>query len=126
MKYAVLGYDTADALGNLTAEDKRALHGAHRALHDNAQAAADSSVRVLAHYRFRPPRHTTTVRLAGDGIVSSEGPSAGAGAALRAIYLVESDDPDAVLDLASRLPAIRMGGTVEVWPLIEPLGDTAG
>jgi hypothetical protein len=122
MKYAVLGYDSEGSLGALAAEGKRALHGAQRALHDDVQAAANSSVRVISHYRVRPPRHTTTVRLAGDEIVTSEGPSTEASEALRALYLVDSDDPDAVLDLAARLPAVRMGGTVEVWPLIEPNG----
>ncbi len=43
--------------------------------------------------------------------------------ALRALYLLESDDPAAVVDLAARLPAVHMGGTVEVWPLIEPHPD---
>jgi hypothetical protein len=122
MKYAVLGYDTERALDALPGEDKRALHGSHRALHGDAQAAADSSVRMLAHYRVRPPQQTTTVRLAGDEIVTSEGLAAAASEALRALYLLESDDPDAVLDLAARLPAVRMGGTVEIWPLIEPNG----
>ena len=123
MKYALLGYDSEGSLDALTPEDKRALHGAHRTLHDDAHATDNSSVRVLAHYRARPPRHTTTVRLAGDDIVTSEGPSAAASDALRALYLIESDDLAAVLDLAARLPAVRMGGTVEVWPLIEPHGQ---
>jgi hypothetical protein len=120
VRYALIGYDREGSLDDLAAEEKRALHGAHRALHDDEQAAANPSVRVITHYRFRPPRHTTTVRLAGDEIMKSEGPSAEASKALRALYLVESDDPDAVLDLAARLPAVRMGGTVEVWPLSEP------
>jgi len=119
MKYALLGYDTGGSLDGLPPEEKRILHGAHRSLHDDVQTAASPAVAVIAHYRLRPPRHTTTVRLTGDDIVTSEGPSAAASEALRAIYLLESDDPDAVLDLAARLPAVRMGGTVEVWPLIE-------
>jgi hypothetical protein len=122
MKYLVLGYDSQGSLDSLATEDKRALHGAHRALHDDVEATANASVSVIAHYRVRPPRHTTTLRLAGDDIITSEGPSARASEALRALYLLEGDDPDAVLDLAARLPAVRMGGTVEVWPLIEPHG----
>jgi hypothetical protein len=118
MRYALLGYDSEGSLDALPAEDKRALHVAHRALHDDVQASADSRVRVLAHYRLRPPRHTTTIRLAGNEVVRSEGPAVAGSAALRALYLLESDDPDAVLELAARLPAVRMGGTVEVWPLI--------
>jgi hypothetical protein len=120
MKYALLGYDTDGSLDRLPSEEKRVLHGAHRSLHDDPQTAGSHSVTVIAHYRLRPPRHTTTVRLIGDDIVTSEGSSAALGEALRAIYLLESDDPDAVLDLVARLPAVRMGGTVEVWPLIEP------
>lgn len=120
MKYALLGYDPAGSLRELPADEKRALHGSHRTLHDEVAAAADSPVRVLAHYRFRPSRLVTTLSLIGDQLVSAGGPVSEASAGLRALYLLESDDADAVLDLASRLPAIRMGGTVEVWPLTEP------
>jgi hypothetical protein len=123
MKYALLGYDTEGSLDGLAAEGKRALHRAHRALHDDVQAAANSSVSVIAHYRVRAPRQTTTVRLARGEVVRSEGPSAEASDALRALYLLESADPEAVIDLAARLPAVRMGGTVEVWPLTEPTHD---
>jgi len=118
MKYALLGYD-GGALDALAADDKRALHNAHSALHDEHQAAS-ASVTVIAHYRFRPPRVARTVRLAGDETVTSDGPPDGSSASLRALYLLESDDRDAVLDFARQLPALRMGGTVEVWPLTEP------
>lgn len=124
MKYALLGYDTDGSLDRLTAEDKQALHAAHHALHDGVEAAVPASLSVIAHYRARPAQHATSVRLAGGDIVASEGPSVEAGKTLRALYLLEGDDPAAVLDLAVRLPAVRMGGTVEVWPLIEPRGRT--
>src|SRR5262249_672188 len=51
MKYALLGYDTEGALDALAADDKRALHSGHHALHDEHQAAS-GSVTVIAHYRF--------------------------------------------------------------------------
>jgi hypothetical protein len=126
MKYALLGYDAEGSLDDLAAEERRALHRAHRALHDDIQAAANSAVTVIAHYRVRAARQTTTVRLAGDQVVRSEGPSAEASDALRALYLLESEDPDAVINLAARLPAVQMGGVVEVWPLIEPADDPRG
>jgi hypothetical protein len=34
-------------------------------------------------------------------------------------FLVEADDLDAALALAARIPAVRMGGAVEVRPLVE-------
>jgi len=126
VKYALLGYDTEGSLNSLDNEDKRALHRAHRALHDDSQATASASVSVIAHYRFRPARGATTVRSADGEVVKTKGSTSETNAALRALYLVESDDSDAVLDLATSLPAVRMGGTVEVWPLIEPDGDTTG
>ena len=33
--------------------------------------------------------------------------------------LVQADDLDAALDIAARIPAARMGGAVEVRPLVE-------
>jgi hypothetical protein len=78
-------------------------------------------VNVLAHYRLRPPEQTTTIRRVEDEIARTQGPSGAAREeTLRALYLLESDDPDAVLELASRLPAVRIGATAEIWPLIEP------
>src|SRR5262245_60765443 len=126
MKYALLGYDAEGSLDDLAAQEKRSLHRAHRALHDGVQAAANSSVTVIAHYRVRAALQPTTVRLAGDEVVRNEGPSAEGSNGLRALYLLESEDPDAVIDLAARLPAVRMGGTVDVWPLIEPAHDVRG
>ncbi len=111
MNYALLVYAIPESLRGLSPEDKRSLHGEH-------QAAA--STRVIAHYRVRPPRLATTVRVEGDQIVKTEGPSAETSERLRALYVLESDEQDAVLAFASQIPAVRLGGTVEVWPLIEP------
>ena len=119
MKYALLGYDTDGSLEELAPDDKRALQVGHRALHDEVKAAASASVNMIAHYRFRPGRLATTIRLDANEVIRTEGSAAEASEALRALYLVESDDPDAVLDLAGRLPAVQMGGTVEVWPVTE-------
>jgi hypothetical protein len=37
----------------------------------------------------------------------------------RSVPLLESDDQDSVLEMAARIPAARIGGAVEVWPLTE-------
>jgi hypothetical protein len=125
MKYALLAYDRDGTLEGLAAEDKRALHGAHRALHNDVAETGNDFVNVIAHYRFRPARHAKTLRHAGDELVTTEGPVATPSGPLRALYLLESDDPDAVLDLASQLPGVRMGGSVEVWPLTEPIPSSS-
>jgi hypothetical protein len=59
------------------------------------------------------------VRVEEDRIVKTEGPLADTREKLRALYLIENDDHDSVLDFASRIPAARTGGAVEVWSLTE-------
>ena len=113
MTYALLVYITSETWNELSPEDKRSLHG-------DQDARASGSARVIAHYRLRPPATATTIRLDRDQIVSTEGPSAKTSESLRGLYLLESDEPDAVLDFASQHPAVRVGGTAEIWPLTEP------
>lgn len=113
MNYALLVYIAPESLRGLSEEDKLSLHGGD-------QAAASTSVTLVAHYRLRPPRTATTIRLHGDEIVKTDGPSEELREGLRAFYVLASDEPAAVVDFASQLPAVRLGGTVEVWPLIEP------
>jgi hypothetical protein len=124
MKYGLFVY-VDESWDQLPAEERRGLHAAHRGLHNEHHASAAATVHVIGHYRLRPPAKTTTVRRIGDEIAKTQGPSAPRREALRALYLLESDDPDAILDLAARLPALRIGGTAELWPLIEPKPDGA-
>jgi hypothetical protein len=111
MKYALLVYDVPSSWKSLSTEQKHAVHGEY---HEVAASAG-----VIGHYRLRPPKMTTTVRVNEDQIVKTEGPLADTKETFRALYLVESDDPDSVLEFAARIPAARTGGAVEVWPLTE-------
>lgn len=119
MKYALLVYGH-ESWDRLPVEQKRNLHRAQRALHEEVQGSTAASASIIAHYRLRPPEQTTTLRLVGDEVTRTDGPSSAARECLRALYLLESDDPDAVFDIAIRLPAVGIGGIVEIWPLSEP------
>jgi hypothetical protein len=111
MKYALLVYGVPSSWHSLSTEQKHALHGEYHAV--------AASPGVMGHYRVRSPQMTTTVRVEEEQIVKTKGPLADAGENFRAFYLVESDDHDSVLELAARIPAARMGGAVEIWPLTE-------
>jgi hypothetical protein len=111
MKYTVLVYVAPESLRGLAPEDRRSLHGEHQ--------PPPGSVSLIVHYRFRPPRTATTIRVNGDEVVKTEGPSTISSERLRALYVVESDEQDAALEFAGQHPAVRLGGTAEVWPLIE-------
>jgi hypothetical protein len=111
MKYALLVYDVHGSWHNLSTEQKHALHGEYYAVAD--------SPGVIGHFRFRPPQKTTTVCVDQDQVVKTEGPLTETRENLRALYVLESDDHESVLELAARIPAARIGGAVEVWPLTE-------
>jgi hypothetical protein len=49
-----------------------------------------------------------------------EGPFVPSEQALDGYLMFESEDPHAVMELASRIPAARMGGAVEVRPVVDP------
>jgi hypothetical protein len=110
MRYALLVYGERETVG-----------GASTAVHDPAayRELDSGTARLLAHYRLRAPERTTTIRLSGKNLTRSTGPATEHRETLCALFLIESDQEQTVLEIASQLPAVRLGATVEVWPLIE-------
>jgi hypothetical protein len=51
--------------------------------------------------------------------LTTDGPFADTKEILGGIYLLEADDLDRALELAARIPTARLGGAVEVRPLVE-------
>lgn len=64
------------------------------------------------------PEHAKTVRVTQGGRQVADGPPAGAGHALGGYLVFEADDLEAALALAARIPAARLGGAVEVRPVV--------
>jgi hypothetical protein len=125
-RVARLDHDSVGAGGARLADDRAGAYveanpGRQTTKHDRHDEyhAVAASPGVIGHYRLRPPKNTTTVRVEKDRLVKTEGPLANTRESFRALYLLESDDHDSVLELAARIPAARVGGAVEVWPLAE-------
>jgi hypothetical protein len=68
---------------------------------------------------MQPPETATTVRVEGGETLTTDGPFVTVKEALGGYLFFEADDLDAAIELASRVPAARMGGAVEVRPLKE-------
>ena len=51
--------------------------------------------------------------------LTTDGPFAETKEVLGGFYMLEADDLDAALEIAARVPAARMGGSVEVRPVVE-------
>jgi hypothetical protein len=68
--------------------------------------------------QLQPPETATTVRVQDGRTLTTDGPFAETKEALGGYYLLEADDLDAAIELAARIPAARLGGAVEVRPLV--------
>jgi hypothetical protein len=69
--------------------------------------------------RMQPPETATTVRVERGEALTTDGPFVSVKEALGGYLFFEADDLDAAIELASRIPAARMGGAIEVRPLAE-------
>ena len=66
-----------------------------------------------------PPEQARTVRIKRRERIVVDGPFAETKEVLGGFYLFEADGLDSALEVAARVPAARMGGAVEVRPLVE-------
>jgi hypothetical protein len=74
---------------------------------------------VVGGAQLQPVDTATTVRVADGETLLTDGPFMDAKEHVGGFLLVEADDLDVALDVAARIPAARMGGAVEVRPLVE-------
>jgi hypothetical protein len=62
------------------------------------------------------PENATTVRVEDGKTLVTDGPFVAIKEALGGYFIFEADDLDAAIDLASRVPAARLGGAIEIRP----------
>ncbi len=111
MKYLLQIYPDADELVGLSADEQEAIVGEYLALFQ--------SPGVIGGNQLQPPETATTVRVQSGETLLTDGPFVDAKEHLGGYFLVEADDLDGALEIAERIPAARMGGAVEVRPLVE-------
>ena len=63
------------------------------------------------------PESATTVRVDNGATLSTDGPYVDTKGAVGGYFLLEADDLAAAVEVASRVPAARYGGAVEVRPV---------
>ena len=122
VKYAMLIYPKPGSHEGLGEEGATALTAEYLALRDDS--------RCVGGAHLQPVDMATTVRHGGAGNLITDGPYADAKEVLGGYYVLEAADLDAALEFAQRIPAVRLGGAVEVRPLVEIPGrrltDRAG
>src|SRR5579859_910311 len=109
MKYALLIYADPSSFTSLTDDEQRSISAEYYALRDEPG--------FLEGAQLQPAHTATTVRVNGGGALTTDGPFADTKEVFGGYYVFEADDLDRALELASRVPAARMGGAVEVRPV---------
>ena len=113
MKYMLQIYtDGATSVWESLSEDQqKAVSGEYFAI---AEAPG-----VEGGAQLQPASTATTVQVQDGRTLTTDGPFAETKEALGGYYLLEAEDLDAAIELAAMIPAARMGGAVEVRPVVE-------
>ena len=113
MKYLLQIYQgsSREEFEQLSADEQQAIVDEYLAIRQ--------SPGVIGGDQLQPVETATTVRVENGETLLTDGPFVDAKEHLGGYSLVEADDLDAALEIAARIPAARMGGAVEVRPLVE-------
>ena len=116
MKYMLFIYQgttpTPDTEGwaQLSDEERNEVFAAYREV--------SSTPGVTSGERMQPPESATTVRVKDGSTLTTDGPFAETKEAVGGYLFLDADSLDDAIELAARIPAARMGGAVEVRPLV--------
>ena len=72
----------------------------------------------LATHQLQPSSSATTLRMKGGRLLVTDGPFAEAKEQFGGYHLLECKNLDEALAAARRIPTLRVGGTVEVRPVL--------
>jgi hypothetical protein len=113
MQYILLVYDDPKAwpYGEVSEEEMKGIYEEFGAV------ARDKATKHSA--QLQPTEAAKTIRFKNGSALVTDGPFAETKETLGGYYLVEADSIDDALKLAAKIPSARMGGSVEVRPVIE-------
>jgi hypothetical protein len=118
MKYMLLIHhgaastpDDPEAWNRLSEEEQRAVYADYQAVNQTPG--------VTPGLWLESPEAATTVRVEDGTTLTTDGPFVAVKEALGGYLVFEADDLDAAIELASRIPAARLGGAIEVRPIKE-------
>jgi hypothetical protein len=100
-----------DAWEKLSSDEQRAIYSDYQAINQTPG--------VTPGLWLDSPEAATTVRVQNGKTLTTDGPFVTIKEALGGYLTFEADDLDAAIELASRIPAARQGGAIEVRPIKE-------
>ena len=100
-----------DAWAALSEDEQKAVYAAYQAINQTPG--------VTPGVQMQPPETATTVRVEDGKTLTTDGPFVEIKEAIGGYLFFEADDLDAAIELAARIPAARLGGAIEVRPIVE-------
>ena len=110
MKYMLLVYDDPAQWPEKTEEEMKDLYEEY--------AAVTKDPATVHSAQLAPVTTAKTVRVNGGGVLATDGPFAETKEHLGGYYLVDVDSIDDAVKIAAKIPSARLGGSIEVRPLL--------
>ena len=108
MQYLLLIYRSDAEYGRMTADDRKKLMAEY--------GAFTQSIIQSGHFKagdgLQPSTTATTVRVRDGKTLTTDGPFVAIKEALGGYFVFETDNLDSAIELAARVPAARMCGSV--------------
>jgi hypothetical protein len=108
MQFVLVIYDGGQK--PVSEEDEKAAYADYAALNEMENVTGCPPLGL--------PENATTVRVENGSAVTTEGPYLGVNGAVGGFLVVEAENLEAAVAVASRVPQARMGGAVEVRPSV--------
>jgi len=96
---------------SLSQDEQTAVYGDYQAINQTSG--------VTPGHWLDSPEMATTVRVQDGKTLTTDGPFVAIKEALGGYLVFDADDLDSAIELASRIPAARLGGAIEVRPIKE-------
>jgi hypothetical protein len=100
-----------DEWATLSADEQREIGEAYQAINQTPGVTPGVGLQL--------PETATTVRVQDGKTLTTDGPFVETKESINGYLLFEADDLDAAIALAARIPAARLGGAIEVRPIME-------
>jgi hypothetical protein len=114
MKYLLLIYADEHAWESVDPEGREAMYEEYGALAQDLAAKGQ----MIGGDELAPVSSATTVRVNGGERLVTDGPFAETKEQLGGYFLIDVEDLDAAIDVASKIPAARHG-SIEIRPLVD-------
>ncbi len=118
MKYMLLIHQgdaptprSPDEWASLSEDEQKAVYADYQAINETPG--------VSPGLQLDSPEMATTVRVQDGKTLTTDGPFVEIKEAIGGYLMFEADDLDAAIELAARIPAARLGGAIEVRPIVE-------